>query len=290
MISHELRTPLTSIISFTDLILASGSAPSRLPVPGAELAVTSHDLFRLGADLDIPARPVIIGGGYIGMETAAMLSALGVAPVVLELTGQLLPGFDPDLARFLERSVKDRIRVELGTAVTGIERSGSGLVVRYRRQADGSAASGAAGAQGSDGSVEADLVVMAAGRVPVLPEGYRNLSLDLGHHGAPAGLQRKRRPRRSRRDGHVRPHRPRPLRRLPRRPSPAPHRRPPPTLPRRHPRPRPRPRAPDRPNRRRPRRARRRFSDQGWRGLPPRGTGAESPWFRRAEARGGAAK
>ncbi len=166
--------------TFTDLILATGSAPSRLPVPGAELTVTSHELFRLGADLDFPARPVIIGGGYIGMETAAMLAALGAAPVVLELTGQLLPGFDPDLARFLERSVNGRIRVELGTAVTGIERSGSGLTVRYRRQAGSSAAEEAAG------SVAADLVVMATGRVPVLPEGHQKLGLDLGHDGAPA--------------------------------------------------------------------------------------------------------
>lgn len=172
--------------TFTDLILATGSAPSRLPVPGAELAVTSHDLFRLGADLDLPARPVIIGGGYIGMETAVMLACLGAAPVVLELTGQLLPGFDPDLARFLEHSVKDRIRIELGTAVTGIERSGSGLAVRYRRQAGISAVGRTAGAQGGDGSAQGDLVVMAAGRVPVLPEGHGNLGLDLGHHGAPA--------------------------------------------------------------------------------------------------------
>lgn len=166
--------------TFTDLILATGSAPSRLPVPGAELAVTSHDLFRLGADLDLPARPVIIGGGYIGMETAAMLACLGAAPVVLELTGQLLPGFDPDLARFLEQSVKDRIRVEFGTAVTGIERSPSGLAVRYRRQAGPSAAGGA------DGSVAGDLVIMATGRVPVLPEGAGQLGLDLDDRGAPA--------------------------------------------------------------------------------------------------------
>jgi dihydrolipoamide dehydrogenase len=172
--------------TFTDLILATGSAPSRLPVPGAELAVTSHDLFRLGADVNLPAHPVIIGGGYIGMEAAAMLACLGAAPVVLELTGQLLPGFDPDLARFLEQSVKDRIRVELGTAVTGIERSGSGLAVRYRRQPGSSLAGGTAGAQGGEGSVRGDLVLMATGRVPVLPEGHGSLGLDLGHRGAPA--------------------------------------------------------------------------------------------------------
>jgi dihydrolipoamide dehydrogenase len=175
--------------TFTDLILATGSAPSRLPVPGAELAVTSHDLFRLGADVELPSRPVIIGGGYIGLETAAMLAALGVTPTVLELTGQLLPGFDPELARFLERVVKDRIRVELSTAVTGIERSRSGLAVRYRRQAGGSAARGtgeAASPADHDGSVEADLVLMATGRVPVLPDGHEELGLDLDRHGAPA--------------------------------------------------------------------------------------------------------
>ena len=67
-------------VGFRDVVVATGAAPSRLPIPGAELAATSHDLFRVGADLPFPERPVIIGGGYIGVETAVMLEHLGAAP------------------------------------------------------------------------------------------------------------------------------------------------------------------------------------------------------------------
>ncbi|MDA8301562.1 MAG: dihydrolipoyl dehydrogenase [Actinomycetota bacterium] len=172
--------------AFGHLVVATGSAPSRLPIPGAELAVTSHDLFRLGADLELPERPVVIGGGYIGMETATILEHLGSQPLVLELTDQVLPGFDLDLARFLERSLTGRVRLELGKAVTGIEREGSELVVRYR----GRPATGAEG-RGEEGSVKGDLVLMATGRVPVLPPGMEHLGVRLDRHAplVDAGLQ-----------------------------------------------------------------------------------------------------
>ncbi|WP_218033394.1 dihydrolipoyl dehydrogenase [Mycobacterium botniense] len=161
-------------VGFHSLVIATGSAPSRLPIPGAELAATSHELFRLGADLVFPHRPVIIGGGYIGVETATILEHLGAAPVILELTDQLLPGFDRDLADFLARSLRGRVRLELGAAVTGIERSGTDFVVRYRSAHDS-----------TEDSVVGDLVVMATGRVPVLPDGIEHLTVKLDHHRAP---------------------------------------------------------------------------------------------------------
>ncbi|MDI3315232.1 MAG: dihydrolipoyl dehydrogenase [Mycobacterium sp.] len=163
-------------VGFHSLIIATGSAPSRLPIPGAELAVTSHELFRLGADLGFPQRPVIIGGGYIGVETATILAHLGAAPVVLELTEQLLPGFDRDLADFLARSLRGRVALQLGAAVTGIERSGTDLLVRYRRHAD---------QEGTECSVAGDLVIMATGRVPVLPDGIEHLEVQLDRHRSP---------------------------------------------------------------------------------------------------------
>lgn len=171
-------------VAFEHLVLATGSAPSRLPVPGAELAVTSHDLFRLGADIALPERPVIIGGGYIGMEVATILAHLGATPRVLELTDQVLSGFDPDLATFLQHSLTGRVRLALGKAVTAIERSGSDFVVRYRdRQA--------ADADAAEGSAHGDLVIMATGRVPVLPGGTEHLEMELYRHApcVDAGLR-----------------------------------------------------------------------------------------------------
>ncbi len=160
---------------FADLVLATGSAPSRLPIPGAELALTSHDLFRLGADLPFPARPVIIGGGYIGVETASMLSNLGAEPTVLEATDGLLPGFDVELASSLQAQLERRISITTGAIVTAIERAGGGgYVVSYRRP---QTASEQIAAQQGAAQVSCDAVIMATGRHIVLPEGVEHLGL-----------------------------------------------------------------------------------------------------------------
>ena len=150
---------------FRDLILASGSAPSLLRVPGSELALTSHDLFRLGADLPFPARPVIIGGGYIGVEAASMLENLGAEPTVLEATGELLPGFDAELARGLHAQLGRRVKIVTGASVTGIARDGQGYLVSYDH--DGAVA-----------KLSGDAVIMATGRHVVLPEGVEHLGLE----------------------------------------------------------------------------------------------------------------
>lgn len=150
---------------FSDLIIATGSAPSRLAIPGAELALTSHELFRLGADITFPTRPVIIGGGYIGVEVASMLENLGAMPTVLEATGEVLPGFDVELAEGLHRGLGARVEIRTGASVSAIERSGSDYLVRYRVGADEVTALG-------------DAVVMATGRHAVLPEGVEQLGID----------------------------------------------------------------------------------------------------------------
>jgi dihydrolipoamide dehydrogenase len=153
---------------FLDLLIATGSAPSRLPIPGAELALTSHDLFRLGADVAFPERPVIIGGGYIGVEVASMLENLGAQPTVLEATDELLPGFDAELASGLHEHLGRRVRIVTGAMVSAVERHGSDYVVTYRHGV-------------SDEAVRGDAVVMATGRHVVLPEGVEHLGLRAGH-------------------------------------------------------------------------------------------------------------
>jgi dihydrolipoamide dehydrogenase len=147
------------------LIVATGSRPHRLRIPGAELAVTSHDLFRLGADLPFPARLVAIGGGYIGLESASMLQHLGADAVVLEATPQVLPGADADLATFLHTALSRRMNIVVNASVTGIERDpAGGLRVLYETG-------------GARQSVGADCVLMATGRETVAPPGIANLGL-----------------------------------------------------------------------------------------------------------------
>lgn len=152
-------------VDFADLILATGSAPSRLSVPGAGLAVTSHDLFRLGSTLAFPERPVIVGGGYIGVEVASMLQNLGARPVILEATDGLLPGFDAELADRLRDRLSQRLEIRTGAPVAAITATGTGYRVDY-------------GGGHTPASVEGDLVLLATGRHPVLPAGVEELGLD----------------------------------------------------------------------------------------------------------------
>ena len=153
------------------LIVATGSRPHVLPIPGAELAVTSHDFFRLGADLPFPRRLVAIGGGYIGLETASMLRNLGAQATVLEATGQVLPGVDAELARFLHTALARRLTLVMNAKVTAIERGAGGdLLVRYE-------------SAGEARSLAADCVLMATGRETVAPEGFSTLGLPAGRIG-----------------------------------------------------------------------------------------------------------
>ncbi len=157
-------------VRFRQLILGTGSTPARLPILGADLALTSHDLFRLGADLPLPQHLVIIGGGYIGVETASMLQALGAQCSILEYAPQVLPGFDAELASFLHASLSQRVRIECSAQVLSIARDGDGYHVRYKQG-------------GGERSLQGDAVLMATGRVAVLPEGVEHLGLAMerGH-------------------------------------------------------------------------------------------------------------
>ena len=150
------------------LIVATGSRPRRLAIPGAELAITSHDLFRLGADLPAPRRLVAIGGGYIGLETASMLQRFGAKATVLEATSAILPGAPPRLAPTLHAALARRLSLITDAKVTAIARGADGeLRVHYERN-------------GAAQSVASDCVLMATGREPVLPEGFDVLGLPPG--------------------------------------------------------------------------------------------------------------
>lgn len=155
-------------IAFRYLILATGSRPTRLPIPGAELALTSHDLFRLSTDISQPKHIIIIGGGYIGVETASMLQGLGSKATVLEFTPQLLPGFDPELSTFLHAQLAERVDIRLSAKVTSIERTDRDYTVRYSHD-------------NTEHTLRGDAVLMSTGREPVLPEGVASLSLRFEH-------------------------------------------------------------------------------------------------------------
>ncbi len=152
-IDREARTVHAGERSFAydHLILATGTRNLRPPIEGADRALdlrTLEDAARLRAALNAPKRCAVIGGGFIGLEFAAVARGLGHEVTVAEAAPRLMaravsPGTS---AHFLTLHEGMGTTVLLGDPVTGIDVYGMTL------------ASGA--------RIDADLVLMAAGVVP----------------------------------------------------------------------------------------------------------------------------
>ena len=153
------------------VIIATGSDVFVPPIPGAEHCVTSHDLFKMSAAVtELPDRLVVIGGGYIGLEVACMFHAFGSEVTVVEAMDQILPGMDTGFVNLLAEGIDPNIAIVLRATVTGVETAMRGFKVTYEQD-------------GTTSHVEADLVLMAVGRHPVIPDGARELGLDIEKHG-----------------------------------------------------------------------------------------------------------
>ena len=92
---RRLRLSDGSTLSYDAMLLATGSRPRALTVPGADLAGvhqlrTIGDVERIRSDLQAGQRLVIIGGGYIGLEVAATARELGLDVTVLEMADRVM--------------------------------------------------------------------------------------------------------------------------------------------------------------------------------------------------------
>lgn len=145
-------------ITYRRLVWAAGGRARRLPVDGAEL-LGVHSIRRLGdlatlkEELAAAKRAVIIGGGYIGLETAAAFRAQGIDVTVVEVQDRLLARVtSPEVSQFfLERHRAAGVTVRLGVGVQGLR--GEGGRVRAVVLANGA-------------ELPADLVVVGIGLVP----------------------------------------------------------------------------------------------------------------------------
>jgi 3-phenylpropionate/trans-cinnamate dioxygenase ferredoxin reductase subunit len=93
--SSRVRLADGQNLAFDRVVLATGSRPRRLAIPGADLRGVHHvrtidDVDAIRADLRPGARLVIIGAGYIGLEIASVLVELGYAVTVLEAAERVL--------------------------------------------------------------------------------------------------------------------------------------------------------------------------------------------------------
>jgi 3-phenylpropionate/trans-cinnamate dioxygenase ferredoxin reductase subunit len=114
--------------AYSKLVLATGSRPRPLPVPGADLdgvryLRTIQDVDALKSDFSPGKRIAIIGGGYIGLEAAAVAKKLGAEPVVIEAMDRLLARVAvAELSRFYLEAHKTRgVDVRLGASVKALK-------------------------------------------------------------------------------------------------------------------------------------------------------------------------
>ncbi|MCV6614626.1 MAG: FAD-dependent oxidoreductase [Cellvibrionaceae bacterium] len=144
-------------LAYDKLALCTGSRPRQVPIPGAELKGvhylrTVDDIEAIRADLKDNAKVAIIGGGYIGLETAAALKQLGAEVTVLEMMERILQRVTaPQISEFYQRLHTDAgVNIVTGTGVDKI--NGDGRV---------------SGVSCSDGQqLAADIVIIGAGIVP----------------------------------------------------------------------------------------------------------------------------
>ncbi|HQB45496.1 MAG TPA: glutathione-disulfide reductase, partial [Polyangiaceae bacterium] len=142
------------------IVIATGARPKSPPIEGGHLALVSDDFFRL---TELPSRCLIIGGGYIGMEFAGILSSFGSKVTLVETLDRVLAPFDHEISSHAH-ALYERlgIDVHVRTSVKRIEASHDGFSTSI---------------QSGDGSVNQksfDVVLSAVGRAP----NVENLGLD----------------------------------------------------------------------------------------------------------------
>ena len=113
-------------VRFARCLLASGAEPNRLPIPGGERALvlrTLADARRLRQAAQAAGRATVIGAGFIGVEVASVLAALGVRTTLVEMSDRLWGGaFGDALATWaLDRLSGAGVDVRPATTVTGLE-------------------------------------------------------------------------------------------------------------------------------------------------------------------------
>src|SRR5690606_7271900 len=110
------------------VLVATGGRPVRPSIPGAELGIDSDGFFHLAA---APARVALIGGGYIAVELAGVLQALGSRVELFVRGRRLLKGFDTDIATQLVEDYRQHgIQAHFDSTVQSLHRTDDGIAVR----------------------------------------------------------------------------------------------------------------------------------------------------------------
>ncbi|MDE0273419.1 MAG: FAD-dependent oxidoreductase [Gammaproteobacteria bacterium] len=154
--ARKLTTSSGEILAYEQLLMTTGSRPRQLNLPGSELEGVHYlrtiaDVDAIKADMAPGKRVVVVGGGYIGLEVAAVCVEAGLEVRVLEMEQRILARVTtPAMSDFYHRLHEGRgVGIHTGARVTGF--SGHGRV---------------SAVQCGDGSFAADFAVVGIGIVP----------------------------------------------------------------------------------------------------------------------------
>jgi dihydrolipoamide dehydrogenase len=164
-------------VTFKSAIVATGSFPLRPPIEGLD-SPRCVDSTGLLAQTEVPRRLVILGGGIIGCEFASIFRRFGSEVTIVEMLDTLIPQEDADAAKELAKQFGRRgITLHLGKQATRVEDSGSDLTVHF----------------GDDERVEADLMLVAVGRAPLVEGiGLENVGVDFDRRKGIAADEHRR--------------------------------------------------------------------------------------------------
>ncbi len=145
----------TQTLEAKSIVIATGSDVARL----GGIDIDEQRVVSSTGALDltkVPQKLLVVGAGVIGMELGSVWRRLGAQVTVVEFLDHILPGLDSEVARQFQRlQEKQGITFKLASKVTGVDKSGKTLKVKVEPAAGGAAE-----------TIEADIVLVAIGRVP----------------------------------------------------------------------------------------------------------------------------
>jgi len=146
--ANKVGTADGRVLSADRVIIAVGGRASRLPIPGAELALTYEDVRGMSA---LPGRVCVIGGADTGCQITSILADFGCRVWLLERAPRIVPRADEDVSVELEKAFRDRgIEVVTNASVEKLESLRPGVRVVHHVSDDSK-------------SVEVDAVFFAVG-------------------------------------------------------------------------------------------------------------------------------
>ncbi|TPK99600.1 ferredoxin reductase [Mesorhizobium sp. B2-4-12] len=155
--AHTVRLSDGSVLPYDKLLLATGSTPRKLPVPGLGARCvylrTFADALTIRAHLSAGNRIAIVGGGFIGLELAAAARKLGASVTVIEAQPRILMrGVPTEIAEIIHQAhIAEDVKILCGDGIAAIADDGKEVRVSL------------AGGR----EIAADLAIIGIGAVPV---------------------------------------------------------------------------------------------------------------------------